>query len=796
MLSVFVFLFVLAGTGLGVAPTSPSYDHVDVGSFDPDAWNGIVFLAKAFNQPAAFAVRVGSQSAKAGGSFVDGSDVDKGIAEVGPHAPDGSYCRMAWTNTPRHAPITLEWSRLDQTTVVARLTTKPGFRLLLQTYFPSQAGWGTDGFYSVDSTNRAILGERFFNQIFGVTARFVVMADRPLLGSGIYPSLAQLDQTWHGSANLVSSLADEPTAGAAGMAFNTGDSENLHFVAAIGWQGDELLSRARALLAAGKIDSILREKSEAYARRRPTVTGAFDGAAEAMGNSMFWNTLYASSNNLIFPSDSRLDAHVWGGWICGEWDFYSTLLTNWEDKDQTEAYVKAILLSQTPTGMVPNMTSPSATTTDRSNPPVGSYAVWKIYRRWQDRQFLEWAYPRLKRFHGWWFSNRGDGQSFRDGNRDGLLEWGSDRGTGPSVGGRGFLQAARWESGMDDSPMWDDPAYDPHTYTMNLDDVGLNSFYAQDAECLSKIASILGKDEDARQLSADYNRIKQLVQAKLWNPADGIYESLYWDGRFSKRLSPTNFLPLVAGIATPEQADRMVKEHLLNPKEFWGEYVIPTIARNDPSFADQHYWRGDIWGATNYAVYGGLDRYHYDQVAFDVAQKSYSLFMDDWKRNQHYDEQYNVSGGNGGGETHYMWSSLLCLMGMEQYIDVSPWDGLRFGAIDPPAPGEFRAVKYEGHNYDVAIGPALTKVVRDGTTRFQADAGVVVRNYAVSPSALSFIIHSLNGAHVTTEEFASGFLLLSIDGNRVGRIAIENGSAAFSVPAGEHKIELRQGQAP
>ena len=35
--------------------------------------------------------------------------------------------------------------------------------------------------------------------------------------------------------------------------------------------------------------------------------------------------------------------------------------------------------------------------------------------------------------------------------------------------------------------------------------------------------------------------------------------------------------------------------------------MIPTIARDDPAFADQFYWRGDIWGPTNYMVYEGLN---------------------------------------------------------------------------------------------------------------------------------------------------------------------------------------------
>ena len=78
-----------------------------------------------------------------------------------------------------------------------------------------------------------------------------------------------------------------------------------------------------------------------------------------------------------------------------------------------------------------------------------------------------------------------------------------------------------------------------------------------------------GKGRGHHAFTADYVRIKAAMQQKLWNEKDGIYENLYWDGHFSKRLSPTNFYPMLAGVATPDQAKRMVQEHLLNPKEFW-----------------------------------------------------------------------------------------------------------------------------------------------------------------------------------------------------------------------------------
>ena len=53
----------------------------------------------------------------------------------------------------------------------------------------------------------------------------------------------------------------------------------------------------------------------------------------------------------------------------------------------------------------------------------------------------------------------------------------------------------------------------------------------------------------------------------------------------------------------------MIEKHLLNPEEFWGQWVIPSIARNDPAFHDQDYWRGRIWGPMNYLVYLGLRNY-------------------------------------------------------------------------------------------------------------------------------------------------------------------------------------------
>lgn len=766
---------------------TPKFDKIHVDALDADAWNGVVFAARAFQQHSDFAFRFGSFSQ----TFIDGPAIFDTVREVGPHAPDASYCRMSWAVLPRNAPITLEWSRIDETTVVGTITADSDFQIVLETYIPlAGSSWGLPGVYAAEANKQAIVGERYFDGVFGLSSQFVAMIDRPTMGSGTYPSLDQLRDTMKNAGVLVDSIDSDPSRNAAGLQFVTGQSRTAHFVATLGWNKQELLERAHGLLAPGKIDAMLKERSEAYARRRPAAEGLFAGAPDAIGNNMFWNTLYAPQPDLVFPSISRKWAHG-AGWVLGEWDgFFGSLLTSLEDKDQTLATIRALLLAQTESGFIPNGVTGGGDTPDRSQPPVGAYCVWKVLQRYPDDEMLRWAYPRLKKWHEWWFKDRGDGQPWRDGNRDGLLEWGSNRGSGGSGGGRGFLMHAKWESGMDDNPMWDDVHYDPHTYTMDLDDVGLNSLYALDAESLAALAAQLGKEDDRQTFLADYEKMKRLVREKLWNDSDGIYENRFWNGEFSKRLSPSNFYPMLAGIATPEQAERMVQEHLLNPKEFWGDYVVPTTSRSDPGFADQYYWRGSIWGPTNYLLYHAIDRYGFDQAALEFAQKSYALFMDDWKINQHDNELYHAWGGSGGGDIHYTWGALLCLLGLEQFMDANPWDGLRFGALNPGTEGHLYRATWQNHIYGVTVGPNKTEVERDGKVRLQADAGIVVRSYERSPSRVSMRLKSERDLHLAISEFDAGPVKVAIDGKSVRQVKVSEGAASFGVSRGEHVVEL------
>jgi neutral trehalase len=220
--------------------------------------------------------------------------------------------------------------------------------------------------------------------------------------------------------------------------------------------------------------------------------------------------------------------------------------------------------------------------------------------------------------------------------------------------------------------MYDTATYDPQTHVLEYADVGLMSLYIADCDALAQIAHEVNKSAEEKELRDRAARYRAKL-ATLWDPGAGIFlnKDLH-TGQFSTRLSPTNFYPMLARAATPEQAHTMIEKHLLNPTEFWGQWIIPSIARNDSAFKDQNYWRGRIWGPMNYLVYLGLRNYDDPQVRHDFAEKSCSLFLNEWNESGHVHENYNAISGTGdditSSDRFYHWGALL---GYIEYLEQS-----------------------------------------------------------------------------------------------------------------------------
>ncbi len=397
-----------------------------------------------------------------------------------------------------------------------------------------------------------------------------------------------------------------------------------------------------------------REKHE----RRRIAYGDRQDIYDALQSVLAWNTVYDEAKARIITPVSRSWCYG-NGFVLFEWDtYFACYMLSLDNKDLAYANLMAITKEITPGGFVPNVTTKKNKSSDRSQPPVGSMVVKTVYQRHRDKWILEALFPDLLSWNRWWARNR---------DWDGYLCWGSDPiPIGPETGTLDKkaihqLLGAKFESGLDDSPMYDDVSFDPRRNLMGLADVGLMSLYIMDCRALADIAGILKNPSVEKELRDRAARYARALET-LWDEKTGLYLNKNLStGELSRRKSPTLFYPLLARVPSRKKAERMIKEHFYNPKEFWGDWVLPSIARDDPAYSDT-YWRGRIWGPMNFLVYLGLCNYDLGQARADLAARSRELLLQSWRKSRTVHENYNPFNGAGTSDDYYHWGALLGFM--------------------------------------------------------------------------------------------------------------------------------------
>lgn len=388
--------------------------------------------------------------------------------------------------------------------------------------------------------------------------------------------------------------------------------------------------------------------------------GELADAFQAMQTILAWNTIYDAPNNRVITPVSRWwNAAWWGGFVLFDWDtYFASYMFSLFNKELAYANAIEITKAITPQGFIPNyLAAGNNGSWDRSQPPVGSFIINEIYKKYREQWLLDETYAELLSWNRWWVKNR---------SIKGYLAWGSSVVEDKNYqGGTDFLGAIL-ESGLDNSPMYDDIPFNEVTRTMELADVGLMSFYINDCKSLAEIAAVLGKKEDVRELEGRARQFSDLLKT-MWDEKAGIYFNRRTDtGQFNRKLSPTNFYPLLAGVPTQKQAERMIRDHYFNPSEFHGEFVLPSIAKDVPGYKDNAYWRGRIWAPMNFLVYMGLRRYNLPEARADLLDRSYQLLMKSWRVNGAIYENYNSETGEGddvrSADSFYHWGALLTFL--------------------------------------------------------------------------------------------------------------------------------------
>jgi glycogen debranching enzyme len=319
-------------------------------------------------------------------------------------------------------------------------------------------------------------------------------------------------------------------------------------------------------------------------------------------------------------------------------------------------------------------------------PPIHASAALQVYRLASDREraaaFLEELLPKLAGWHEYLYRER----ARTDG---GLVEiW------------------HPWESGMDNSPLWDralehmsfdaerlpeyervdvelseaserpsDGEYDRYVYLVSMfrelaydpsrirpvvpfaiQPVLFNSLLVQSNRDLAGIARIVGADPAPFEARAESTAAA--LDETLWDEEHAVYAD--YDVRAGARVAArtaAGLAPLYAGVPASARAERMV-ELLARSRVAVGDagWAVTSLAPDDPGFQPARYWRGPVWPILNWVLQRGLDRYGYATLAADVRRAIIEL-----ARSAGFYEHYNPETGKGQGGEEFAWTAALVL---------------------------------------------------------------------------------------------------------------------------------------
>ncbi len=314
---------------------------------------------------------------------------------------------------------------------------------------------------------------------------------------------------------------------------------------------------------------------------------------------MMANNLIRPRGNVCYEAMTPAKIHYVG---LGLWDSaMHALAYRHADPELARNQLRAMLEHQLADGMLPDAifdegvvsTIDHPITAEVTKPPIIAWAALKLDETAPNLDFLREIYQPLVRWNAWWFSMNDD-----------------------DVEGRAQYNQPD-SSGLDDSPLWD--------FGMPVESPDLNTYLCVQMGSLAMIAEGLGMDAEGAMWRRRAAAIVRRMIEDFWDEEAGLFRAFH-DDQPIPVVTPFNLYPLWTGQLPDAIRDRIVA-HLTDTDEFWGEYAIPTVARNDPRFEPETLWRGPVWANVNYFFIEALKQAGEHVLARRLRDKTLDLVM-------------------------------------------------------------------------------------------------------------------------------------------------------------------------
>ncbi len=357
-----------------------------------------------------------------------------------------------------------------------------------------------------------------------------------------------------------------------------------------------------------------------------------DKAYQPMYAYAWWvlfNNMFSPAGNLKHTVIAPSKKNYIGIWL---WDnALHALALRHLDPQLARDQILAFLPYQQKDGMLPDVVFDEGIVTELSHPtnakvtkpPILAWAAMKIHEIDPNLAFLDQIYKPLVQWNRWWFKSN-------DADRDGYIGYNHP-----------------FSSGMDDNPTWDKG--------MPVESPDINTYLYLQMGALSKMALMLGRQDDAKIWETRASQLLTIMIGHAWNEKKGFFQATYHHEPVAV-LSPLNLFPLWIP-ALPEHMKKSLIAHLTDPRQFWGQWMLPSVAYCDLDYNPDKMWRGPVWINVNYFFIDALQKNGKVKLADELLKKTLTMMMN----NSGIYEYYNSK--TGGPGTHaaaaFGWSAAL-----------------------------------------------------------------------------------------------------------------------------------------
>lgn len=302
-------------------------------------------------------------------------------------------------------------------------------------------------------------------------------------------------------------------------------------------------------------------------------------------------------------------------------------------------------------------------TTEQMQPPLLALAVERIVDAGGGTGYLRRVFPKLVAYHDQLAAER-------DPDGDGLI----------SV-------ISQFETGLDFSPIWRGggrrahngvvvfarlrrPQVPARLHRYDLDrvfrgdlhqeSVFVNAIYGRALRALARLARRLDDRDVAVRADERADRVTEALLEKCYDARDGLFHDLV--GRDERRTSVRTIcalMPLILEDLPPEHVERLVAS-LTDPRRFWPDYPVPSVALDEPTFSRDSrlwgirlIWRGPLSMSTNWLLAQGLEEHGHGELARTLGERSRELVA-----RHGYNEFYDPLDGSPVGAPRFGWATL------------------------------------------------------------------------------------------------------------------------------------------